>query len=145
LERRKRMHKKILSGLDGSEGSFKALQEAMLLARLFGAELHTITVEAVPRYAGTIGEVIEEKSFADGKYGEMIATAGEMGQKEGVTIHSHVFVGHEVKTIMEFVRRKTFDLLVIGFMGRSALYDRMMGSTCSSLVRLAPCTVVVVK
>ena len=38
-----------------------------------------------------------------------------------------------------------FDLLVIGFMGNSALCDRVMGSTCQSLVRLAPCSVVVVK
>ncbi|MBI4832622.1 MAG: universal stress protein, partial [Candidatus Lindowbacteria bacterium] len=33
----------------------------------------------------------------------------------------------------------------IGFMGHSALYERVMGSSCQSLVRLAPCSVLVVK
>ena len=54
-------------------------------------------------------------------------------------------VGHEVKSIVEFIKQGGFDLLVIGFMGHSALYDRVMGSTCQALVRLAPCTVLVVK
>ena len=47
--------------------------------------------------------------------------------------------------LIEFIKQQGFDLLVIGFMGHSALYDRVMGSTCHSLVRLAPCTVLVVK
>ena len=51
------MLKKILVGLDGSKGSFKALREGILLAVLAGTELHTISVEEVPRFPGTIGEV----------------------------------------------------------------------------------------
>jgi nucleotide-binding universal stress UspA family protein len=46
---------------------------------------------------------------------------------------------------VDFVKEKGFDLLVVGFMGHSALYDRVMGSTCQGLVRLAPCAVLVVK
>lgn len=46
---------------------------------------------------------------------------------------------------MEFAREGGFDHLIIGFMGHSALYDRITGSTCQSLVRLAPCSVMVVK
>jgi nucleotide-binding universal stress UspA family protein len=34
---------------------------------------------------------------------------------------------------------------VLGFMGHSALYERIIGSTCDRLVRLAPCSVIVVK
>jgi len=55
------MLKKILHGLDGSEGAFKALVEALELAQKCSAELHTISVEELPRYPGAIGEVIEEK------------------------------------------------------------------------------------
>ena len=56
-----------------------------------------------------------------------------------------VVVGHEIKTIVELIKEQGFDLLVIGFMGRSALYDRVMGSTCQGLVRLAGCAVLVVR
>ena len=139
------MHKKILHGHDGSEGAFKALTEAIDLAKRYGAELHTISVEEIPRYAGAIGEVVEEKEAANGKFRDAITRAKEMARLEGIDPRSHVVVGHEVKTIVEFITEHGFDLLVIGFMGHSALYDRVMGSTCQSLVRLAPCSVLVVR
>ena len=139
------MHKKILHGLDGSPGSFKALEEAVALAKEFGAELHTISVEEVPHYAGTVGEVVETKDLEDHKFHDAIVQARAMAHREGIEIQAHVIVGHEVKTILEFIKARGFDLLVIGFMGHSALYDRVMGSTCHSLVRLAPCSVLVVK
>ncbi len=139
------MHKKILHGLDGSEGSFKALAEAIALSKRCGAELHTISVEEIPHYPGAIGEVVEEKRAANHKFRDAIDKAQAEAIEEGVRLQSHVFVGHEVKTIVEFITEKSFDLLVIGFMGHSALYERVMGSTCQSLVRLAPCSVLVVK
>ena len=139
------VHKKILHGLDGSKGSFNALEEAIDLAIRCGAELHTVSVEEVPHYPGTVGEVIEAKQAANGKYGKAMHQARDMAQQADVELHCHVFTGHEVKTIVEFVKEKGFDLLVIGFMGHSALYERVMGSTCQSLVRLAPCSVLVVR
>jgi len=132
-------------GLDGSEGSFKALREALDLAKLSGAELHTISVEEMPRAPEVVGEYLEEKEAANGFYREAIARAKSMALEAGLTVHCHVRQGHEVKTIVEFTKDGGFDLLVVGFMGHSALYDRIMGSTCQALVRLAPCSALVVK
>jgi nucleotide-binding universal stress UspA family protein len=139
------MPKKILSGLDGSNGSFKALAEALALAKALGSELHTISVEEVPRYPGTMGEVIEAKQAANGVFKTALAKARDMASEHGVEMKQHVLVGHEVKTIVEYVRKEQFDLLVLGFMGHSAIYERVMGGTCQNLVRLAPCSVLVVK
>jgi nucleotide-binding universal stress UspA family protein len=139
------MYKKILHGLDGSAGSLKALDEALDLARLYGAELHTVSIEEVPRYTETIGEFIEEKEALNGAFKNALKKAREMAAAKDGSIHSHVVIGHEVKSIVELIQQRGFDLLVIGFMGHSAVYDRVMGSTCQSLVRLAPCTVLVVK
>ncbi len=139
------MLKKILVGLDGSKHSFKALEEALLLASLASAELHTISVEEVPRFPGTIGEVVEEKEAADTRFGTAISQAEKMAEERGVRLNAHVLVGHEVRTIVEFVKENSFDTLAIGFMGHSAVYARVMGGTCQNLVRLAPCTVLVVK
>ena len=139
------MYRKILHGLDGSEGSYKALAEAIELAKHYEAELHTISVEELPRYPGTIGETIEEKDTANHRFQDAIERAREMAERGGVALRPHVIVGHEVKSIVEFVRANGVDVLVVGFMGHSALYERVMGSTCQSLVRLAPCSVLVVK
>lgn len=139
------MYKKILHGQDGSEGAFNALVTAIDLAKRYGAELHMICVEEVPHYAGTIGEVIEEKDREILIFQEAIQRSQKMAAEQGVDVHVHVVAGHEVKTIIEFIKENAIDLLVIGFMGHSALYERVMGSTCQSLVRLAPCSVLVVK
>jgi len=139
------MHRKILHGLEGSPGSLKALEEALALAMALGTQLHTLSVEEVPHYPETIGEFVEEKEAVNGAFKDALKTAREMATAQGVAIHCHVIVGHEVKTFVEFIKQQGFDLLVIGFMGHSALYDRVMGSTCQSLVRLAPCAVLVVK
>ncbi len=139
------MLKKILVGLDGSKGSFRALEEALLLATLSGTEVHTISVEEVPRFPGTIGEVVEEKEAADTRFGAAIAQAKKMAEENSVTLRPYVLIGHEVKVIVEFAKEREYDLLVVGFMGHSALYERVMGGTCQALVRLAPCSVLVVK
>ncbi len=138
-------YKRILDGLDGSEGSFKALEHAVELAKRYGAELHAISVEEVPHYPGTVGEVVESKQAANGRYGQAMQRAKQMAKDQGVELQCHVLVGHEIKTIVEFVKECGFDLLVIGFMGHSRIYDRVMGSTCQGLVRLAGCSVLVVK
>jgi nucleotide-binding universal stress UspA family protein len=43
------------------------------------------------------------------------------------------------------VNQQHFDLLVVGFMGHTRLYEQIIGSTTERLVRLAPCTILVVK
>ena len=139
------MPKKILHGLEGSPGSLKALAEALDLAKTFGAELHTLSVEEVPHLTETIGEFVEEQEALNGSFKDALQQARAMAAAKGVALQCHVVVGHEVKTFIEFIKQRGFDLLVIGFMGHSAIYDRVMGSTCQSLVRLAPCTVLVVK
>jgi nucleotide-binding universal stress UspA family protein len=50
-----------------------------------------------------------------------------------------------VPAIVDFIARDRFDLLVTGFMGHSAVYNRVIGSTTDRLVELAPCAVLVVK
>ena len=49
------------------------------------------------------------------------------------------------EAIVVLVKDRGFDLLVVGFMGHSQLYERIIGGTTDRLVRLVPCTVLVVK
>jgi nucleotide-binding universal stress UspA family protein len=139
------MHKKILHGLDGSEGSFKALLEAISIAKKYTAELHTLTVEELPKHPETVSEISEENEGINAKYKEMLVKAADLAKREGLELFNHIVLGHEVKAFIDLIDKEKFDLLVVGFMGHSAIYDRVMGSTCQSLVRLAHCSVLVVK
>jgi len=140
------MFKKILIANDGSEGGFKALTAALRLAHSHKAQLHMVCVEEIPWMpAGSREEVIGEKEIADRKFAEVVAKAEVEAKRHRVKLNSHILVGHAVPAIVDCVERDRFDLLVTGFMGHSALYNRVIGSTTDRLVELAPCTVLVVK
>jgi nucleotide-binding universal stress UspA family protein len=50
-----------------------------------------------------------------------------------------------VQTIVALVNELHFDLIVVGFRGHTRLYEQIIVSTIARLVRLTPCTILVVK
>lgn len=62
-----------------------------------------------------------------------------------MTIETHLVPGHVVEALVRLINERGFDLLVVGFMGHSQLYERVIGGTTDRLARLAPCSVLVVK
>jgi len=139
------MFKKILIANDGSEGAFKALDAALRLAHSHKAQAHMICVEETQWIPGSREEVIGDKEIADRKFAEVVAKSEMEAKTHRVKLISHILMGHPVPAIVDFIEREGFDLLVAGFMGHSALYNRVIGSTTDRLVELAPCTVLIVK
>jgi nucleotide-binding universal stress UspA family protein len=137
--------KKILIANDGSEGAARALSTAIVEAKTHNAALHMISVEELPRFPASVDEVIEEKAEANHRFAEVQSRAQGQATAAGLILVAHVVVGHAVPAIVELVERERFDLLVVGYMGHSALYNRIIGSTTDRLVDLAGCTVMVVK
>jgi nucleotide-binding universal stress UspA family protein len=120
---------------------------AILLTFLAGerAKLHMISVEELPSVPASIDEVIETKTEENHKFHDVLAQARETSKKKGVKLNAEVVAGHAVASVVTCVNAKKADLLVVGFMGHSALYERIIGSTADRLVRLAPCPVLVAK
>ncbi len=139
------MFRKILVANDGSPGAFAALQGAIDLTVIHGAELHMISVEEIPHLAETIDEVEGEREEAAHRFTAVVERSRQLAAARGLSLQPHLVPGHPVSTIVEFVRTHDFDLLVVGFMGHSALYNRLIGSTTDRLVDHAPCAVLVVK
>jgi nucleotide-binding universal stress UspA family protein len=139
------MYAKILVANDGSSGGRKALTAAIALGRQISAELHMVTVEELSRIPASIDEVAEEKEEANHRFAPVIKAAKAQARAAGVTIETHLVPGHVVEGIVRLINERGFDLLVVGFMGHSQLYERIIGGTTDRLVRLAPCNVLVVK
>lgn len=139
------MYKKILVANDGSSGALRALAAALRLAKQSGAALHMVTVEELPWFPASIDEVDEEKSEANHRLAPMLEAARAQVQDAGIEIETHLLPGHAVQAIMALVNERHFDLLVVGFMGHTRLYQQIIGSTTERLVRFAPCSVLVVK
>ena len=139
------MYRKILIANDGSEGAAKALATAIELARRIKASLHMISVEEMPRFPTSVDEVIEERQEANRIFERVIERSRKQAKAARVKVETHIVAGHAVPAIVEFIEREGCDLLVIGYMGHSAIYNRLIGSTTDRLVELAPCQVLVVK
>ncbi|HUJ36402.1 MAG TPA: universal stress protein [Hyphomicrobium sp.] len=139
------MSKKVLVANDGSEGAARAFSAALAIAAREGVPLHMICVEELPNFPASIEEVVEEQMDAGHVYEGVVARARAQAQAKGIGLVVHVVAGHAVPTICEFVQREGFDLLVVGYMGHSALYNRLIGGTTDRLVEHAPCNVLVIK
>jgi nucleotide-binding universal stress UspA family protein len=139
------MFRKIVIANDGSQGATQALSFAIRLAKAHGSDLHMISVEELPQFPASVDEVIEEKADANQFFAAVLAQAKSQAEAQGTKLSTHIITGHAVRTIVEFVERERADLLVVGYMGHSALYNRLIGSTTDRLVELAPCAVLVIK
>jgi nucleotide-binding universal stress UspA family protein len=139
------MYRKILIANDGSAGGQKALTAGIALAPKISAELHMVIVEELSRFPATIDEIAEEKDEANHRFAPVIDAAKAQAEAAGLTIETHLLPGHVVDAVIGLAKQLNIDLLVVGFMGHSQLYERIIGGTTDRLVRLAPCSVLVVK
>ena len=140
------MFKKIAIANDGSDGARKAFDSAVEIASYFHAELHMISVEEdLPRHAQTMLEVNDAKDSEDTYFGQLASQCRARAALRDVKLACTIQPGHEVETVVNFVREGQFDLLVVGFMGHSRVFDRVWGGTSQNLTRIAPCSILVVK
>jgi nucleotide-binding universal stress UspA family protein len=140
------MFRKLLVAYDGSEGSKKALRAGIELAKRLEVDLHSISVvEGLPYFAATVGEVQEVRNDAEQFFKKITKEAWDEAALHDVDLHTTVLPGHEVETIITFAKEGRFDLLIVGFVGHSNVFGRIMGGTTQNLSRLSPCSVMIVK
>jgi len=136
---------RIVVANDGSEGGFKALAMGCELAKRDGAALHMISVVELPDFPASIDEIVEIKDAENRKYHDVLERARGIVKASNIDLNAEVVAGHAALCVVDRVKALNADLLVVGFMGHSALYERIIGGTTDRLVRLAPCPVLVVK
>ncbi|MBI3635042.1 MAG: universal stress protein [Candidatus Rokubacteria bacterium] len=140
------MYKRILVAYDGSDGARVALRQGIALAGTLKAELSCIMVEEhLPHYAASISEVKAAKEEIDQHFRSLAKQARDLAALAGIDMETIVRQGHEVETIINTARDGRFDLLIVGYHGHSAIFGRILGSTAQSIVRLAPCPVLLAK
>jgi nucleotide-binding universal stress UspA family protein len=139
------MAKKIAVGFDGSDCAWKALREAVRLARLEKAELWLLSIEELPRYPGAPSEVNEEREAANHYLQKLHTEAAALANSEGVTLHAETRIGHPARGLIDYVAERGIDLLVLGHSGHSRLWGTFLGTTADKVVRHVSCSVLVVR
>lgn len=142
--------KKILVAYDGSPQSKQALNWAIDLSLLSGAQVAAVKVFETTRLypeiesAGAKGvlRLLDEIRQEDQQLMDEVAAEG---QSRGVTVKGDILQGNIAEQILKYARDGKFDLIVAGTKGHGALEQLLMGSVTRNLISLAHIPVLVVK
>jgi nucleotide-binding universal stress UspA family protein len=127
------MYKRILVPTDGSDITAKAVQTAVDLAKLTGAELYAIAVkEPFPYSAISEMQPVPPQEFYDAQ--ERIAAARvkavqDAAQAAGLRCQAHTVEAlHPWEAIIDHAKTQNCDLLVMASHGRRGIAALMLGS-----------------
>jgi nucleotide-binding universal stress UspA family protein len=152
----------VVVGVDFSERGEAALEQAFEFASLRPAcELHIVHVMAVfapsgelvtpagaaPFSGATYMEVFEQlRAYSDQKFQAFETRQNESGHSGLLRAISHLRAGDvPSQEIAQLASDLEADLVVVGTHGRRGLSRLLLGSVAESLVRIAPCPVLVVR
>ncbi|WP_165372308.1 universal stress protein [Emticicia agri] len=141
--------KKIIIATDFSENSDSALAYATTLAKQFKAELLVVHVyfPMVPLDPNLAYDTIAPSTLQE----EMIKSYER--QLEGITdtlkekhikAESEMIIGSLSSSIAEFAKNKKADLIIVGKTTDSSFFDRLIGSTASSVINSTSVPVLIV-
>jgi len=136
--------KQILVPLDGSQNSFRGLDEAIIIARNCQAVITGLYVTPLSPPASA-----EQKNYIL-KY--LLKNADKFTEKakihcaqNGILFYEKILHGDEGPKIVKFAHDKNFDLIVIGSRGMGLLKEMFLGSTSNYVLHKSKIPVLVVK
>ena len=128
------MNNHILVPTDFSEYANFAVETAMKLAKQFNATIHFLTVWDLPP-----NEALKHKKRL------ALSTLKERYNSVEVPVKAVYLEGALVKTIDEYVKRYSIDLVVMGSHGASGFSEVIIGSNTQKIVRSVHCPILVIK
>jgi len=140
--------KKILVPVDFSNHSQKALDQAVELARTFGASIDILHCYAIN--AGGIspyGMVLSDdfsREFREAAQAKLTEWTEKIAA-EGVEVDAILTSRFPSEAIADTAKEKGSDLIVMGTRGLTGLSHIVLGSVAERTIRIAPCAVLTVK
>ena len=141
--------KKILVLLDGSKNSFRALDQAIVLAQSHNSTIVGLnviefyTMGFQPFTSITVHSPIEKVLEKESK--KFLEQAKIRCNENGVLFSSKIIHGPEGRTIVSFIQKNKFDLVVIGSRGQGAIREVFLGSVSNYVLHRTHIPVLVVK
>jgi len=137
----------IVVGTDFSEQAEKAVAYAIELAKRLGAHVHLVNSWLMP--AASMGEA----ALFSAEMIDQLQADAETAMKKALARHREVFTdinglvmcGDARDVVIKVAADKHAELIVVGTHGRHGLRRALLGSAAESIVRTAPCPVLVVR
>ena len=135
--------RRILCPIDFSECSRTAVKHAMALAHAYRSEIIALHVEPVlPRWdLPPVGE----SELSPAPLLKMLEQFLDAPLERGRATSLRVAEGAAAHEILRHARESAVDLIVMGTHGRTGLMSVLLGSVAEQVIRLAPCSVLVVR
>jgi len=135
--------KHILVALDDAGESKKEMEKAIYIAKLSGAKITGVNVIVVaPTLAST---VTNYRDYLTKKAQEMLDSAKESCEKQGIQFASKILDGSPASKIAEFAEEEKVDLVIVGSRGLGGIKEAILGSVANSIVHKSKVSVLVVK
>ncbi len=140
--------KRVVVGVDGSDGSSRALAAAVVQAREHDATLSVVTTWSQPVTAGAPGyaayDWISESDLSAGaKQQQADALAAVLGAEPSLRVEQEVLEGHPGQVLV--TASEGADLLVVGSRGHGGFVGMLLGSVSQHVAAHAACSVLVVR
>ena len=138
------MVKEILIPVDGSEGSDRAVAQAITMAEVCEAKLNFLYVANINQLAinACLSDAILE---AVTKAGNVILDRAMDLVPSGIEKEAFSETGSPAVVILEFAANNDIDLIVMGSRGLGIVKGVLLGSVSQYIVEQAKCPVLVVK
>lgn len=145
------MFKKILVPVDGSEGSWRALNSAVELGEKFDSELIVVNVIQPYNNAALLAVPLDHATVSQGnseleKIGDKVL---EMAQERLASYKGakefKLEVGHPSERIIALAKNAKAEAIVIGSRGLSGIAEFFLGSVSSKVSQYADVPVLIVK
>ncbi len=143
--------KKILVPVDGSGTSEKALNYAVSLALLTGAQVDLVHVVSVTAGVSAFTHISPNSYVSD----SVIEAVQEVGQEvldaankmipEGIASEAFMELGSAPTVIIDLCRKNDYDQIVMGSRGMGTVKGMLLGSVSKHILQYAPCPVTIVK
>ncbi len=138
----------VVVGVDGSDGSMRAAEHAVAIARHWNASLKLVTVVRTPEGGWGLGgappspEALSA-ALVEGQQ-EILRSVEQSLDLDGVNYETVEELGDPVSRLLAVCEDTDANLLVIGRRGAGLAERVILGSTADRLTHLAECPVLVV-
>ena len=115
------------------------------LTRKLNAELTLLHVVIIPLVIEPEVRYDPRVFIEDGE--KFLNQIKEHVEEHGAKASAHVETtyGNATHKIVEYAKKKGFDLIVVGAMGESEIKDLLLGSVAHTVARQAPCSVLIIR
>ncbi|MGG3560648.1 universal stress protein [Neobacillus rhizosphaerae] len=139
------MYKKIALATDGSEHSKRAAENAIHMAK---CSAHSkIEVIYVVDYDKVKSDVLSHWNAADigDTRKSRMREVERMAKESGVSYEIKILHGDPGPTIVDYVNKQNFEIVVVGSRGLNVLQEFVLGSVSHKVAKRANCPVLIVK